>query len=71
MHLFKLISKKKKKRGGGGERLAEGLLWGSEGMEFYQITGKVMVNICQRIILLSFPWKKKKKKEKEKKKNSC
>lgn len=54
MHLFNLVSKKKV------ESLAEDLLLGSGGMEFYQISGKVMVSVCQRIILLSFSLKKKK-----------
>lgn len=35
------------------------MLLGSGGMEFYQISGKVMVSVYQRIILLSFSLKKK------------
>lgn len=41
------------------ESLAQDLLLGSGGMEFYQISGKVMVSVYQRIILLSFSLKKK------------
>ena len=61
MHLFKLVSKKKKKK---IESLAQNLLLGSGGMEFYQIGGKVMVSVPKNHIALFFFNKKKNTKKK-------